>query len=522
MLMAILALCVATQAQAAPKEKKIVYSLGGEAETLDPTKNNYSRSSFVLQNLFRGLYKMGADGSTTPAIASGYTVDAAGTTYVFTLKDAKWSDGKPLTAFDFEYSWKRVLNPETASRGAFYLYYLKNGEAYNEGKAKAEDVGVKAKDAKTLVVTLANPTPYFIDLLCVTAYYPVRKDVVEAADPWTKSAKTYVCDGPFLLSEIKPKEKYVLKKNPNYIDAANVKLDTLEMLFIEAPETELAAYMSGSIDVADNLSAEALKAYQGKADYHAISRIGERYLDINVEKAPFGDARVRKAFSMAINRGQLAKNVLMIPDRPAYGIVPFGIPYATKPGKDYRDVVGNDLIKEDIAAAQKLLADAGFPGGKGLPPIALTVMNNQGERDMAQALAAMWKQNLGAEVSIVTWESKVYWDEIAKGNFMICRDGWTGDYPDPMTMLELFTTDGNKDDTRWSNAAYDKLIAENKVITDKQKRMDNFAKAEKILLDEASVLPLYSFLDTFLAKPNIKGVTKNFIGHTIFEYADVE
>jgi oligopeptide transport system substrate-binding protein len=521
-LMALFSLGAITQASAAPKEKKIVYSLSGEAETLDPTKNSYSLSSIVLQNLFHGLYKMGADGSTTPAIASGCTIDATGTKYVFTLRDSKWSDGKALTAADFEYSWKRVLSPETASKAAFYLYYLKNGKAYNDGKATADQVGVKATGPKTLEVTLESPTPYFLDLLCVTAYFPVRKDVVEAAEPWTKSAKTYVCNGPFLLAEIKPKEMYVLKKNPNYVDAAKVKLDAIDMLFIEAPETELAAYMSGSIDVADNLSAEALAAYKNKSDYHAVPRIGELYLDLNVEKAPFGDARVRKAFSISISREQLTKNILQIPDRPAYGIVPFGIPYATKPGKDYRDVVGNDLVKEDVAAAQKLLADAGFPGGKGLPPITITVRNNQSERDLAQGLQAMWKKNLGAETTIVTWESKVYWDEIGKGNFMICRDGWTGDYPDPMTMLEIFTTEGNQDDTRWVSPDYDKLIADNKVITDKQKRLDNFVKAEKLLLNEASVIPLYSFLDTFLAKPNVKGVTKNFIGHTIFEYASVE
>lgn len=516
----LLALGAATPAFGAPKQK-IVYSLGGEAETLDPTLNNYSRSSFVLQNLFRGLFKMSADGKTVPALAAGYTVDKSGTKYVFTLRDSKWSDGKALTAADFEYSWKRVLAAETASRGAFYLYYLKNGKAYHDGKAKAEDVGVVAKDAKTLEVTLEAPTPYFLDLLCVTAYYPVRKDAVENPAVWTKSASTYVSNGPFMLAEIKPKEKYVLKKNPNYVDAASVKLEDLEMLFIEAPEAELAAYMTGSIDVADNLNAEALKAFKDKADFHAIPRIGTFYFDFNTTKKPFDDARVRKALAISINREQIVKNVLQLPDKPNYGIVPYGIPYATKPGKDYRDVVG-PILKEDAAAAKKLLSEAGFPDGKGFPSVTLTVMNTQSNKDVAQAMQAMWKQNLGIEVKIQTWESKVYWDEIAKGNFEIGRDGWTGDYPDPMTMLELFTTDGNQDDTRWSSPEFDKLIDENKKITDQQKRMDNFAKAEKLLLEAASVFPVYSYTDTFLAKPGVMGVTKNFIGHTIFEYAYVK
>ncbi len=506
---------------AAPKEQKIVYALGGEAETLDPTKNVYSRSSIVLQNLFRGLYKMGEDGTTEPSMAADVTIDKTGTKYVFKLRDALWSDGKPVTAMDFEYSWKRVLNPETASKAAFYLYYLKNGKAYNDGKAKAEDVGVKALDAKTLEVTLENPTAYFLDLLCVTAYYPVRKDVVEAATPWTKSPSTYISNGPFKLTEIKPKEKYVLKKNPNYVDAAKVKLETLEIVFIEAAEAELAAYMGGSISVSDNMNAESVKMFEKTPEFYSVPRIGVYYFDINTTKKPFDDARVRKAFAIGFNREQVVRNVLQLTERPAYGMIPYGIPYATKPAKNFRDIVP-EPFKEDIAAAKKLLADAGYPDGKGLPPVTITVMNNQSNKDAAQAMQAMWKKNLGVEVTIQTWESKVYWDEMSNGNFQIMRDGWTGDYPDPMTNLDIFESSQTDDDNRWVNKEYDRLLAENRKITDQQKRMDNFAKAEKILMDEMPVFPLYYYTDTFIAKPGVKGVTKNFIGHTFFEYASVE
>lgn len=508
-------------ASAASKEQKIVYALGGEAETLDPTKNVYSRSSIVLQNLFRGLYKMGENGETEPAMASGVTIDKTGTKYTFKLKDALWSDGKPMTAGDFEYSWKRVLNPETASKAAFYLYYLKNGQAYNDGKAKAEDVGVKALDAKTLEVTLENPTAYFLDLLCITAYYPVRKDIVEAETPWTKSPATYICNGPFKLAEIKPKEKYVLKKNPNYVDAAKVKLNTLEMVFIEAPEAELAAYMGGSIDVSDNMNAESVKMFETTLEFHSVPRIGVYYFDFNTTKKPFDDARVRKAFAIGFNREQVVRNVLQLTEKPAFGMVPYGIPYATKPGKNFRDVVP-EPFKEDVAAAKKLLAEAGYPDGNGLPPITLTVMNNQSNKDAAQAMQAMWKKNLGVEVTIQTWESKVYWDEMSNGNFQVMRDGWTGDYPDPMTNLDLFESSQTFDDNRWVNEEYDRLLAENRKITDQQKRMDNFAKAEKILMDEMPVFPLYYYTDTFISKPKVKGVTKNFIGHTFFEYSWVE
>jgi len=503
-------------------EQKIIYSLSKEPETLDPIMNVYSRSSIVLQNLFRGLYKIGPDDRPMPALSESYTIDETATKYVFKIREgAKWSDGKPVTAKDFEYSWKRVLNPEIASGAAFYLYYLKNGLAYNEGKAKAEDVGVKAIDDKTLEVTLESPTAYFLDLLCITAYYPVRQDVVESAEVWTKSPSTYISNGPFMLTELKPKEKYVLKKNPNYIDADKVKLDTLEIVFIESPESELAAYTNDEIDVSDNVTKESMTKYLNTSEFLSKARIGTYYLDINCSKKPFDDPKVRRAFAMTVNRDQLLKNILQSVEKPAYGFVPYGIPHGVQTDKNYRDVVGN-LFNENIDEAKKLLAEAGYPDGKGMPEVVFITMANQTDSDIAQALQSMWKQSLGVEVSIQSFESKVYWDEIELGNFTIARDGWTGDYPDPMTNLDLFESVSTADDIRWSSAEYDRLLKENRAIADQTKRMDNYAKAEKILMDEMPVMPLYFLEDQYLCKSNIKGVIKSYIGHTMFEYSHVE
>ncbi|HZG14114.1 MAG TPA: peptide ABC transporter substrate-binding protein [Candidatus Bathyarchaeia archaeon] len=507
---------------AAPKEKKIVYALPSEPETLDPTLNVYSRSSIVLQNLFRGLYKIDASGKPVPALAKETILDETGTKYTFKLDpNAKWSDGKPVTAHDFEYSWKRVLNKDVASGAAFDLYYLKNGLAYNEGKAKAEEVGVKAVDDLTLEVTLENPTTYFLNLLCATSYYPVRKDIVEGNENWTKTPETYLSTGPFTLAEIHPKQKYVLKKNPNYLGADKVQLDTLEIVFIEAPEAELAAYANNEIDVSDNMNNESVARYKDTPEYSSAARIGTYYFDINTTREPFDDPRVRKAFGISINREQIVKNVMQSTEKPAFGFVPYGMPHGVQTDKEYRDVVGN-LFEENVEEAKKLLAEAGYPDGKGLPEIEFLTMASQSDKDIAQALQSMWKENLGVEVSITTLESKVYWDELEAGNFSIARDGWTGDYLDPMTNLTLFETVNTADDTRWSNKEYDRLLQENREIQDQAKRMENYAKAEKLLMDEMSVIPLYFYQDSYLVKPHVKGVMKNFIGHTIFEYASVE
>ncbi|MEK3745510.1 peptide ABC transporter substrate-binding protein [Brevibacillus sp. FSL K6-0770] len=503
-------------------EQKIIYALSKEPEEMDPTLNVYARSSIVLQNLFRGLYKIDESGKKpVPSLAEGYELDATGTKYTFKIdKNAKWSDGKPVTAQDFEYSWKRVLNPDVASGAAFYLYYIKNGKAYNEKQAKAEDVGVKAVDESTLEVTLENPTPYFLELLCVTAYYPVRQDVVEK-EGWTKSPETYLTTGPFMLTELRPKEKYVLKKNPNYLEADKVKLDTLEIVFIESTEAELAAYTNGEIHVSDNISPEGMKQYQSTSDFFSVPRIGMQYFDFNASKKPFDDAKVRKAFSISINRDQIIKNIVQSVEKPAFGMVPYGIPDGVQKDKEYRDVVGN-VFSENVDEAKKLLAEAGYPNGQGIPEITMIVMASQSDKDIAQALQSMWKQNLGVDVNIQTFESKVYWDEIENGNFHIASDGWTGDYPDPMTNLDIFEGVNTADDLRWNSAEYDRLLEENRKISDQAKRMENFAKAEKILADEMPLMPIRFFEDQFLAKPNVKGVLKNYIGHTIFEYAHVE
>ncbi|USG67399.1 peptide ABC transporter substrate-binding protein [Brevibacillus ruminantium] len=504
------------------REKKIVYALPSEPETLDPTLNNYSRSSIVLQNLFRGLYKIDQSGLPVPALAKETIIDETGTKYTFKIDpNAKWSDGKPVTAHDFEYAWKRVLNKDVASRAAADLYYVKNGLAYNEGKASADDVGVKAVDDQTLEVVLENPTTYFLNLLCATSYHPVRKDVVEGNEGWTKSPDTYLSTGPFMLAEIHPKQKYVLKKNPNYLLADKVQIDTLEIVFIETAEGELAAYTNNEIDVSDNINNESMQKYKDTPEYFAAARIGTYYFDFNTSKKPFDDPRVRKALAISINREQIVRNVMQSTEKVAFGFVPYGMPHLVETNKEYRDVVG-DLFKEDVAEAKRLLAEAGYPDGKGFPQVDFMTLSGQTDKDIAQALHSMWKENLGVEISIRTLESKIYWDEMEQGNFEIGRDGWTGDYLDPMTNLHLFETVNAADGSRWSNKEYDALLKENREIQDQAKRSANYAKAEQILMDEMPIFPLYFYEDSYLVKPHIKGVMKNFIGHTIFEYASVE
>lgn len=293
------------------------------------------------------------------------------------------------------------------------------------------------------------------------------------------------------------------------------------MIFIEAAEAQLAAYQTGEVQVLDDPSPEGQKKYQGTPELTRFPRIGMCYYDFNTAKKPFDDARVRQAFSLAVNRNQVTKYVLQTGEKPALGFVPFGIPDGAKKGKQFREVAG-DPCKEDVGEARKLLAAAGYPNGRNFPGVTLICQSNQLAKDVAQAFQAMWKANLGITVNIQTFESKVYWNQMGVGNFNIGADGWTGDYADPMTNLEIFETKNNTTNNRWSSAAFDGLIAANRSLADQKVRMANFAKAEKILAAEMPIMPVYYYQGQVLSKPNVKGVVKTYLGHTVFEHAHVE
>lgn len=512
---------------AKPEGNVLRYVMSGEPETLDPNMNNYASSSNVLLNLFTGLYQYSADGSgVEPACAESYTVSDDGLTYTFKLKEGlKWSDGSPLTAADFEYSWKRELKQETASTAAWQLYYIKNGEAYNNGQCEADEVGVKAIDDTTLEVVLNNPTPYFVNLTAANNFSPVKKEAVEGAEVWTKSAETYVCNGPFMMGEIKPQEGYSLVKNPNYVFADTVALDGVEMIFIEQAEAALSAYNAGDVDAMSggSIETQAMTQYNGSEELHSYDLIGTSYYDFNCEKE-YMTKEVRKALSMAITRDTI--NEVAVPSKPksAYAFVPYGIPYADETD-DFRTKVGNNLVTEDVEAAKQLLADAGYPNGEGLPTLQLIITNTKENKDKAQILQALWKENLGVNVDIVTFESKVYWDEHAAGNFDIAFDGWTGDYPDPNTNLSIFNKSRMEKECRWRSEEalrYNDLLEEAATLADNNKRMELFVEMEQILMDEMPVMPIYFRNTMALVKPYVKGFTCDNSGHPLFRAVSME
>ena len=297
-----LALCALTlvfACAAAMADASITFQMGGEPECMDPTINDYSSGSYALQSLFRGLYKYDADGALVPAMAESYEVSEDGCTYTFKLKEGlKWSDGSPLTAHDFEYSWKRVLNPDVGSETAYTLYsVIKDGyECFVSKTVSADDLPIRALDDTTFQVELKAPASYFITLTASTAFMPVCKANVEKyGEDWSSSPETYVCNGPFMLADMKKDESFTFVKNPNCYNADEVKIDTVKYVFLNAPETVRMAFDNGELDIATSVNSDAMKAYTGTDKLVTSDRIGYRYYEFNCSKAPFNDARVRRA-----------------------------------------------------------------------------------------------------------------------------------------------------------------------------------------------------------------------------------
>jgi len=523
---------------------EIQYAIADDPEVMNPTVNSYSRSSFVLQQLFRGLYKFSNTNELVPALAESCTTDDTQTVYTFKLRSGlMWSDGSPLTAHDFEYSWKLCLDPtvEGGQACASDFYVIKNAQKYVEATItedtsddiSADEIGVVATDDTTLVVTLENVTPWFLSQTATTPYMPISKANYEANGlAWANDPATYLGSGPFKLESFTSKGNITMVKNPNYYNAAEVKIDKLVFNIIPDQATETVAFETGQLNVSDDVSPEQLEKYDGSPQLVGPARIGEQHWDFNTTKAPFDDVRVRRALAISIDRQQIMDVIVRTKEKPLFGFVPYGQPSLTDPTKDFREVAG-DVFTEDIEEAKALLAEAGYPNGEGFPDFALTVQNVQVQMDIAQALQNQWKTNLGIDCHIVTFESKVYWDELENDNFDIGRCGWTGDYLDPLTNLGIYATGSNEYENNWNvpdtqgnvnpeNAYYTELINKTRTSTDPAEREALFIEAEKYLAEQMPSFPLYSYTDYFLMAPNVHGVQKNYIGHINFEYAYID
>lgn len=524
-LLLVLCLALSLAAPAMAAEQHLVYQLGNEPQYMDPNMNEFEEGAQVHMNLFRGLYKFGQNNELEPAMAESHTVSEDGTVYTFKLREGlKWSDGSPLTAHDFEFSYKRIADPANASATCYELYCIKNVEDLfngNDDSLTLDDVGVKALDDLTLEITLEAPTPWFISLTASSAFLPVSKANIEKnGEAWIKNPETYVCNGPFMPKEFHPNEKYILVKNPNYYLAENVKLETLEIVFLNASETALLAYENGEIDVLSDVNADAEARFAGSPELFSAGKIGMRFYHMNNKSPALTDPRVRQALTISIDRKILVENVLQSAYEPLYGYIPHAFPDIADPSKSWREVNG-DVFQEDVERARELLAEAGYPNGEGLPTIRLCSTPNAALVKVSQAMQAMWKQNLGIDVEVVTYESGIYWTKVNDdSDFDIAYTGNTGSYLDPLSLLMNFTTAKcYENGSDCDNFVYDGYVEQLQAGISGEEREKVMRMAEEELFNTCPIMPVYSYTTLRLVKPHVEGYQVNHAGHANFEYA---
>ncbi|OEG00084.1 hypothetical protein BHF71_06470 [Vulcanibacillus modesticaldus] len=502
-------------------EQKLRLNARTEPPSLDPGTATDSTSFEILRVLMEGLVRLDKNGQVTKGsgMAKDWKVSDDQLTYTFYLKDdIYWSNGDPVTAQDFEYAWKRVLNPETAADYAYQLYYLKNGEAYNNGEATADEVGVKALDDKTLEVVLEAPTPYFLQLTAFGTLYPVNKNVVESNPNWAADASTYVSNGPFKLASWEHDSEVVVTKNENYWNKDEVKLDEISWVMVNDDNTAYQLFLNKEIDI-DAAPQELTYELIQKGEATSTPILGTYMYLFNTQDEIFKNKNIRKAFSIAIDRDAIVNQVTKGGQIPAYGFVPPGS--SPDMGVDFREYNG-DLIP-DVSEAKKYL-ELGMKelGLTELPTITLSYNTSEGHKKIAQAIQAMWKDNLGVEVELSNQEWKVYLETIDAGEFQIGRYGWLGDYMDPMTFMDMWVTGGGNNGAHYSNPEYDALIEKAKSTADQKVRLEALAEAEKILMDEAVVAPIYFYTRVFIQQDYVKGVVRHGDGATDFTWTYIE
>lgn len=502
------------------KEKVLNLNNGSEPTSFDPPIGFDSVSWNALNNLMEGLVRLGKDNKPHPAIAKSWDVTNGGKTYTFHLRDnAKWSNGDPVTAGDFEYAWKRMLDPKTASPAAFLGYFIAGGEAYNTGKGSKDGVKVKAADDKTLEVTLTGPQSYFLNVIANPAFFPINEKVAEKNPKWFAEAKTYVSDGPFKLTEWKHDDHFIMKKNENYWDAKNVKLDKVKWAEVDDPNTEYQMYQNGELDVSDvpaDMAAQLFKEGKVKVEDQA----GTYFYRFNVNKEPFQNKNIRKAFAMAIDQKQIVKYVTKNDEKPAYGFVSYGF---TEPdGSDFRKKGGNlytSNAKEAKTLLKKGMQEEGYTK---LPEVTLTYSTDPVHKKIAETIQQMLKENLGIHVKLANMEWNVFQAEQKKLKFQLSRSSFLADYGDPINFLESFTTGQAMNRTGWSNKQYDQLIQQAKNETNETKRYELMHEAEKILIDDMPIFPLYFYNQVFLQKDHVTGIVRHPVGYLELKWANVK
>ncbi|WP_110112290.1 peptide ABC transporter substrate-binding protein [Bacillus sp. CGMCC 1.16541] len=499
-------------------EKVLRLNNSSEPTSFDPPIGFDSVSWNALNNLMEGLTRLDENHEPQAAIAEKWDVSEGGKVYTFHIRDnAKWSNGDDVTAQDFVFAWKRLLDPATGSPAAFLGYFIEGGEAFNNGEGSADDVKVAATDEKTFEVTLTSPQAYFLSVIANPAFFPINEKVATENPKWFAEADTFVANGPFKLTEWEHDSHFVMEKNDQYWDAETVKLDKVHWAMVNDTNTDYQLFQTGELDTAD-VPADLSEKLFSEGKVKVEDQAGTYFYRFNLEKEPFQNKNIRKAFALAVDQQQMVDFVTKNEEKPAYGFVSYGFNDAE--GKDFRETSG-DLAKTNLEEAKALL-EKGMKeeGYDKLPEVTLTYSTSDTHKKIAEALQQMYKENLAVDVKLANMEWNVFQDEQKAFKFQLSRSSFLADYADPINFLENFQTGHSMNRTAWSNEQYDRLIKQAMNEADEAKRFELMYEAEKILLDEMPIIPIHFYNHVYLQNEKVSGIVRHPVGYMELKWAD--
>jgi oligopeptide transport system substrate-binding protein len=503
----------------ANRESVLHFSIGAEPADLDPQTVTGTNDSKIIQALFDPLVSYEpATLAPVPALAERWDISPDGLTYTFHLRaDAKWSNGDPLTAQDCVDSWRRILTPALAADYAYFLYLLRGAEDFNKGRTTDfSTVGATARDARTLVATLTHPAPYFLQILLNSPWRPVHLrsiaavgDAYNRGTKWTRPGRL-VSSGPFTLKEWSLNTRVVVEKSPTYWDRAKVSLNAIHFYPIDNIDAEDRAFRSGQLHLTWSLPLSKVIPMQREKspNLRIDSYLETFFFRLNVRKAPLQDPRIRRALSLAIDRDTIAAKILPGGRQPAPTFIsPLLVGYTPPTRRAY-----------DLAAARQLLAEAGHPGGAGLPPIEILYYNSEILRIVSEAVQQMWSRDLGVKVALANQEKKTVFASRRAGDYQVLLGSWTADYLDATTYLDMWRADSGNNHTGWTDPAYDALSDRANTLADRAARAAVLQQAETLLLDAAAVVPVYFNTHVYLLHPSVKGWHPTPMDHSDYRY----
>lgn len=493
--------------------------IGNDPDSLDPHKAIGTSASILIYDLFEGLVTVDAKGDIAPGAASEWKVDASQKVYTFTLRpNLKWSDGSPLTAADFEYSFRRLMLPETAARYASFLYPIRNARAVNTGRAPVETLGVKAVDPRTLRIELETPAPQLTELLTSVGAVAVPRRAIEAfGREWTRPGNI-VSNGAYVLAEVSPQTYTRARKNPNFHSAASVAIDEVVYYPVEDEGTSYKRFQAGELQIATKLPTDKLESAgrEFPGQLHNVPGFGTTMLMLNHRQAPFGDARVRRALALAIDRNVLTDKILRGTAVPAYTIVPVSVSRYPRPEVDY----ATQPMAARQAEARKLLAAAGYGPGKPLK-FTMQYFTEAKTRTLAVAMVSMWRA-VGVQCELVNKDLGSVISSVRAGSFQVSLYAWFSSFDDPSTFLDILTTKARGSLSGYSNPAFDQAFGAGNGLASLEERNLALSKAEALAMADVPVIPLFTGINQRLVSSKVQGWTDNPRGANLSRYLSIK